>query len=469
MNNQRARSLPLARHGRTARRPGRDGRRQRPHRARLGSHGRHSPTRRPTSCTRRCVPGGTFRAARDRRWNRDLCPHGPQHARGRIVTFGSGGDVRPQACTRWTSRPASAALVHARRVPDRSSSASASTRPVRTHGGRMRSRHAGRLRTPWASIPRTGPPRPSNGFAPGAGPRAAASASRTATRCLLLDESYNASAACRAGRARRCCMACPPRRRVAVLGDMLELGVRSAEAEHAGPRGGCGGQSADMLYACGPLTPVPVRPCPARPSAAPIRRTPPRPWPPSSPPRSAPATRSSLRAASAAGCALVVPSKPRTSKTGAAHPIRSRAKCCSTSPAASPTSSPSPTCSATSPSAPAPPASPPSCSVGFMLGPTRHPLAARSVQRGGQPIREDGPARHLVEKKGTPTMGGVLILLSLTISTLLWADLRERLRLGRAAADPRLRRHRLHRRLPEAVPPQHQGRVRARQAGGPAR
>ncbi len=47
----------------------------------------------------------------------------------------------------------------------------------------------------------------------------------------------------------------------------------------------------------------------------------------------------------------------------------------------------------------------------------------RSVQRGGQPIREDGPARHLTEKKGTPTMGGVLILLSMTIATLLWADL----------------------------------------------
>ena len=48
----------------------------------------------------------------------------------------------------------------------------------------------------------------------------------------------------------------------------------------------------------------------------------------------------------------------------------------------------------------------------------------RSIQKGGQPIRTDGPARHLVEKMGTPTMGGVLILLSLTISTLLWADLR---------------------------------------------
>ena len=47
----------------------------------------------------------------------------------------------------------------------------------------------------------------------------------------------------------------------------------------------------------------------------------------------------------------------------------------------------------------------------------------KSVQNGGQPIREDGPARHLIEKKGTPTMGGVLILMSLTFSTLLWADL----------------------------------------------
>jgi phospho-N-acetylmuramoyl-pentapeptide-transferase len=48
----------------------------------------------------------------------------------------------------------------------------------------------------------------------------------------------------------------------------------------------------------------------------------------------------------------------------------------------------------------------------------------RTFQRGGQPIRADGPERHLVEKKGTPTMGGVLILMSLGIATLLWADLR---------------------------------------------
>jgi phospho-N-acetylmuramoyl-pentapeptide-transferase len=44
-------------------------------------------------------------------------------------------------------------------------------------------------------------------------------------------------------------------------------------------------------------------------------------------------------------------------------------------------------------------------------------------QRHGQPIRLDGPQTHLITKKGTPTMGGCLILLALTFSTLLWADL----------------------------------------------
>jgi len=39
----------------------------------------------------------------------------------------------------------------------------------------------------------------------------------------------------------------------------------------------------------------------------------------------------------------------------------------------------------------------------------------------GQPIRQDGPGTHLT-KAGTPTMGGTLILLVLSISTLLWAD-----------------------------------------------
>ena len=47
----------------------------------------------------------------------------------------------------------------------------------------------------------------------------------------------------------------------------------------------------------------------------------------------------------------------------------------------------------------------------------------KSKQGKGQPIREDGPESHLLTKKGTPTMGGVLVLFAMTISTLLWADL----------------------------------------------
>ncbi len=47
----------------------------------------------------------------------------------------------------------------------------------------------------------------------------------------------------------------------------------------------------------------------------------------------------------------------------------------------------------------------------------------KSRQANGQPIRNDGPASHLIAKQGTPTMGGFLTLLALTVSTLLWADL----------------------------------------------
>ena len=61
--------------------------------------------------------------------------------------------------------------------------------------------------------------------------------------------------------------------------------------------------------------------------------------------------------------------------------------------------------------------------VSFLLGPMVIRWLKR-LQGQGQPIREDGPERHLIEKKGTPTMGGLLILFALTISTLLWVDLR---------------------------------------------
>ena len=46
----------------------------------------------------------------------------------------------------------------------------------------------------------------------------------------------------------------------------------------------------------------------------------------------------------------------------------------------------------------------------------------RLKQGKGQPIRTDGPASHLVTKKGTPTMGGLMILFGIVASTLLWAN-----------------------------------------------
>jgi phospho-N-acetylmuramoyl-pentapeptide-transferase len=61
--------------------------------------------------------------------------------------------------------------------------------------------------------------------------------------------------------------------------------------------------------------------------------------------------------------------------------------------------------------------------VCFILGPWLI-RRLKALQCDGQPIRSDGPERHLIEKRGTPTMGGVLILFALSISTLLWADLR---------------------------------------------
>ncbi len=46
-----------------------------------------------------------------------------------------------------------------------------------------------------------------------------------------------------------------------------------------------------------------------------------------------------------------------------------------------------------------------------------------NIQPSGQPIRNDGPDTHIIAKKGTPTMGGLLIILSVLVSTFFWADL----------------------------------------------
>ncbi len=59
--------------------------------------------------------------------------------------------------------------------------------------------------------------------------------------------------------------------------------------------------------------------------------------------------------------------------------------------------------------------------VVFILGPGLI-NALRLRQGKGQPIREDGPQSHLLTKKGTPTMGGLMILLGVAIATMLWAN-----------------------------------------------
>ena len=61
--------------------------------------------------------------------------------------------------------------------------------------------------------------------------------------------------------------------------------------------------------------------------------------------------------------------------------------------------------------------------IGLFLGP--RVIRGLTRLKIGQSVREDGPQTHLV-KAGTPTMGGSLILLSICVTTLLWADLSNR-------------------------------------------
>jgi len=58
--------------------------------------------------------------------------------------------------------------------------------------------------------------------------------------------------------------------------------------------------------------------------------------------------------------------------------------------------------------------------IALIVGPTM--IRRLSFKQIGQVVRNDGPESHLV-KSGTPTMGGALIIVAITISTLLWADL----------------------------------------------
>ena len=58
--------------------------------------------------------------------------------------------------------------------------------------------------------------------------------------------------------------------------------------------------------------------------------------------------------------------------------------------------------------------------ISFIVGPAV--IRKLTTLKIGQSVRSDGPQTHLV-KAGTPTMGGALILVSVTVTTLLWADL----------------------------------------------
>ncbi|MEQ1880703.1 MAG: phospho-N-acetylmuramoyl-pentapeptide-transferase [Burkholderiales bacterium] len=61
--------------------------------------------------------------------------------------------------------------------------------------------------------------------------------------------------------------------------------------------------------------------------------------------------------------------------------------------------------------------------ISFIVGPGM--IRKLTAYKIGQSVRDDGPQTHL-KKAGTPTMGGALILVSIAITTLLWADLRNR-------------------------------------------
>ena len=62
----------------------------------------------------------------------------------------------------------------------------------------------------------------------------------------------------------------------------------------------------------------------------------------------------------------------------------------------------------------------------FLFGP-RVIRSLRIRQGKGQPIRKDGPERHVIQKQGTPTMGGLMILSGVTVAVLLWGNLQNTL------------------------------------------
>jgi hypothetical protein len=96
--------------------------------------------------------------------------------------------------------------------------------------------------------------------------------------------------------------------------------------------------------------------------------------------------------------------------------------------------------------------------IGLVIGPKF--IGWLRVRQGkGQPIRDDGPQSHL-SKRGTPTMGGLMILTAVSLTMLMWMNLENRYVWACLFITVGLRPDRLPRRLRQGDEAPPQGRVR---------
>ena len=241
---------------------------------------------------------------------------------------------------------------------------------------------------------------------------------------LLIDDSYNANPASVAaalavlGKA-----AVGPRgRRIAVLGDMLELGPKG-RALHRGLAESVVANAVDLVFCCGPLMhslwqalPADRRGGYAEDSAALEAQV-----LPAIHAGDVVMVKGSLGSRMAPIVKALQRAYPRHSLEDAPRKVdATRLMQCCIGWSNSRTSSPSSTSFATSLSAPAARSSPRLLFV-FLFGQIMIDRL-RLLQGKGQPIRSDGPKSHIIAKAGTPTMGGLLILSGMLVSTLLWAN-----------------------------------------------
>ena len=157
----------------------------------------------------------------------------------RVVTFGTAGDVRPQSAELDADGTTLTAAIGAERATLRLGAPG--QHMVQAALAALAAAHA-------LGIAAKDAAGALDGFAPLAGRGARRAIAVRGGTALLLDESYNASPV--SVRAALAVLALQPGRRVAVLGDMLELGDMAGDA-HAGLAGDVAA-GADVLFACGP-------------------------------------------------------------------------------------------------------------------------------------------------------------------------------------------------------------------------